>query len=61
MRFLVRLAGALVLVQVALGVANVYMGLPVVISALHLANASLILWCMLTATFRLAEPAPDCS
>ena len=60
-RFLVRLAGALVLVQVALGVANVYMGLPVVISALHLANASLILGCMLTATFRLAEPAPDCS
>jgi heme a synthase len=53
-RLLARLAGVLVLVQVALGVANVYMGLPVMISALHLANATLILGCMLTATFRLA-------
>jgi cytochrome c oxidase assembly protein subunit 15 len=57
-RLLTRLAGALVLVQVALGVANVYMGLPVMISALHLANATLILGCMLTATFRLAVLAP---
>ncbi len=53
-RLLVRLAGALVLVQVALGVANVFLGLPVMISAAHLANATLILGCMLIATFRLA-------
>jgi cytochrome c oxidase assembly protein subunit 15 len=51
---LTTLASQLVLVQIALGVANVFLGLPVWISALHLANATLILACMVTTTFRLA-------
>ena len=54
----VRLAGLLVpvlaVVQIALGVANVLLGIPVWISALHLATATLILGTMLVATFRLA-------
>ena len=53
-RRLTFLAAGLVLVQVALGVANVFMGVPVMISALHLANATLIIACMVTTTFRLA-------
>jgi len=53
-RRLTRLAAGLVVLQVALGVANVFMGVPVMISALHLANATLIIACMVTTTFRLA-------
>ena len=49
-----RVAAALVVVQVGLGVANVLLGVPVWLSAAHLANAALILGCMVTATFRLA-------
>jgi heme A synthase len=49
-----RLAAALVVTQVGLGIANVFLGLPVWLSAAHLANASLILACMVIATFRLA-------
>lgn len=54
----VRLAGIVVpmlaVAQVALGVVNVLLGIPVWVSALHLGNAALILASMLTATFRLA-------
>ena len=58
----VRVVGMLVpvlaVVQIALGVANVLLGIPVWISALHLATATLILGSMLAATFRLAaQPA----
>ncbi len=49
-----RLAPALALVQIAIGVANVLLGIPVWVSALHLATATLILGSMLFATFRLA-------
>jgi cytochrome c oxidase assembly protein subunit 15 len=49
----------LVLGQLAIGVANVVMGIPVWVSALHLANATAILALLLIATFRLAAlPAP---
>lgn len=54
----VRLAGlmvpALAVMQIALGVANVLLGIPVWVSALHLATATLLLGTMLFATFRLA-------
>lgn len=54
----VRLAGllapALAVVQMAIGVANVLLGIPVWVSALHLATATLLLGTMLFATFRLA-------
>ena len=60
----VRLAGVvapmLVVLQIALGVANVLLGIPVWLSAAHLGTATLILGCMLVATFRLAAmPAAD--
>jgi cytochrome c oxidase assembly protein subunit 15 len=64
---LVRYAGhllpRLVLLQVAIGVANVLLGIPVWVSALHLGNAALILAIALVATLRLAAqpsaaPAP---
>jgi heme A synthase len=48
-------APALVLVQIALGVANVLLGIPVWVSALHLATATALLATLLTATFRLAS------
>lgn len=55
---IVRYAGhllpRLVLVQVAIGVANVLMGIPVWVSAIHLGNATLILATALVATLRLA-------
>jgi heme A synthase len=54
----VRLAGviapALVVLQIAIGVANVLLGIPVWVSALHLAVATALLATMLAATFRLA-------
>jgi heme A synthase len=53
-RRLLRLAPVLVAAQIVLGVANVVLGLPVWISALHLANATLIIGFMVTTTFRLA-------
>ena len=53
-RRLARVAAALVLVQIGLGAANVLLGLRVWLSAAHLAAATLILGCMVTATFRLA-------
>ncbi len=56
-----RLATALpvlVLLQVAIGVVNVLMGIPVWVSALHLANAAALLALSLIATFRVgALPA----
>jgi len=45
------------LLQAALGVANVLLGLPVWISALHLANAALILALAIVGTLRVAAPA----
>ncbi len=45
---------ALVVLQVAVGATNVLLGIPVWVSALHLALATLILGSMLVATFRLA-------
>ncbi len=49
----------LVLAQAAIGVANVLLGIPVWVSALHLANAALMLALSLVATFRLGvQPAP---
>ncbi|MFN8589721.1 MAG: COX15/CtaA family protein [Candidatus Eisenbacteria bacterium] len=53
-RWLGRLAGRLVLLQVAIGVGNVLLGVPVWVSALHLGNAAAILAVMLVATLRLA-------
>lgn len=53
-RWLGRLAGRLVLLQVAIGVGNVLLGVPVWVSALHLATASAILAVMLVATLKLA-------
>ncbi len=52
----------LVLAQSAVGVANVLLGVPVWVSALHLANAAVMLALALVGTFRLAalpagEPA----
>jgi heme A synthase len=48
------LVSLLVVAQIALGVANVLLGIPVMISAAHLGVATLILGGMLVATFRLA-------
>ena len=44
----------LVLAQAALGVANVLLGIPVWVSALHLGNAALMLALSVVGTFRLA-------
>jgi cytochrome c oxidase assembly protein subunit 15 len=50
----------LVLAQAAIGVANVLLGIPVWVSALHLGNAALMLALTLVATFRLAAmPATE--
>ena len=49
----------LVLGQVAIGVANILLGIPVWVSAMHLANAAFMLALSLVATFRLSVlPAP---
>ncbi len=53
------LAPVLALVQVVIGVANVLLGIPVWVSALHLGNATLILGLLLVATFRLAAMPAD--
>lgn len=53
-RYAGHLLPRLVLLQVAIGVANVLMGIPVWVSALHLGNATLILALGLVATLRLA-------
>jgi len=53
-RYAAHLLPRLVLLQVAIGVANVLMGIPVWVSALHLGNATLILAVSLVATLRLA-------
>lgn len=53
-RYVGHLMPRLVLLQVAIGVANVLMGIPVWISALHLGNATLILALALVGTLRLA-------
>jgi len=44
----------LVLAQAAIGVANVLLGIPVWVSALHLGNAALMLALSIVGTFRLA-------
>jgi cytochrome c oxidase assembly protein subunit 15 len=49
-----RWALGLTLGQIALGVANVLLGLPVWLSALHLANATAILGVLLVTTHRVA-------
>jgi len=48
------LAFGLTLAQVMMGVANVLLGTPPWLSALHLANAAAILATLVTATFRVA-------
>lgn len=53
-RYAGHLLPRLVLLQVAIGVVNVLMGIPVWVSALHLGNAALILAVALVATLRLA-------
>lgn len=53
-RYAGHLLPRLVLAQIAIGVANVFMGIPVWVSALHLGNAALILAIALVATLRLA-------
>ena len=54
-----RWALGLTVAQVALGVANVLLGLPMWLSALHLANATAILGVLLVTTHRVAAlPAP---
>jgi len=53
-RYAAHLLPRLVLLQVAIGVVNVLMGIPVWVSALHLGNAALILAVALVATLRLA-------
>lgn len=53
-RYVGHLLPRLVLIQVALGVVNVFLGIPVWVSALHLGNASLMLALALVATLRLA-------
>jgi cytochrome c oxidase assembly protein subunit 15 len=58
-RYIGHLLPRLVLLQVAIGVANVLMGIPVWVSAIHLGNATAILGLALVATLRLAaQPAP---
>jgi cytochrome c oxidase assembly protein subunit 15 len=50
---------AFTLAQAALGVSNVLLGLPVWVSAMHLANAAMVLALGVVVTFRLAAlPAP---
>lgn len=53
-RYMGRLAGRLVLLQLAIGVGNVLLGVPVWVSALHLGNATAIMAVMLVASLRLA-------
>lgn len=53
-RYIGRLLPRLVLLQIAVGVANVFMGIPVWVSAVHLGNAALILALTLIATLRVA-------
>jgi len=49
----------LVIAQAVIGVANVLLGIPVWVSAMHLANAAFMLALSLVATFRLSvQPAP---
>jgi cytochrome c oxidase assembly protein subunit 15 len=48
----------LVLLQAGIGIMNIYLGIPVWVSALHLANAAFMLALSLIATFRLSsQPA----
>ncbi len=57
-RYAGHLLPRLVILQIAIGVANVLMGIPVWVSAIHLGNATLILAIALVATLRLAaQPA----
>jgi cytochrome c oxidase assembly protein subunit 15 len=53
-----RLALGLTLAQVALGVANVFLGTPVWLSAAHLGTAAAVLATLVTATHRAAALAP---
>ena len=53
-RWVAHLVPRLVLLQVGIGVANVLMGIPVWVSALHLGNAAAILALMWIATLRTA-------
>ncbi|HXH01311.1 MAG TPA: COX15/CtaA family protein, partial [Xanthomonadaceae bacterium] len=48
--------GLLVLAQVALGIANVRMGLPLMVAILHNAGAALLLWTLVTLLARLRRP-----
>lgn len=57
-RYAAHLLPRLVLLQVAIGVVNIFLGIPVWVSALHLGTATLILAVSLVATLRLAaQPA----
>lgn len=59
-RNLARALFLLAMAQGAIGVANVLLGIPVWVSALHLGNAALMLALALVATFRLAAmPAAE--
>ena len=53
-RWVGHLVPRLILAQVGIGVANVLMGVPVWVSALHLGNAAAILALLLIATLRVA-------
>ena len=57
-RFLGLMLPRLVVLQIAIGVANVLFGIPVWVSALHLAVATTLLAVALAATVRLAALAP---
>ena len=48
--------GLLVLAQVALGIANVRMGLPLTVAILHNSGAALLLWTLVTLLARLRRP-----
>ena len=54
LRWVGHLVPRLIVLQVAIGVANVLMGIPVWVSALHLGNAAAILALLLIATLRTA-------
>ena len=53
-RYIGRLLPRLLVLQIAVGVANVLLGIPVWVSAVHLGNAALILALTLIATLRVA-------
>ncbi|MFC3551293.1 heme A synthase [Lysobacter cavernae] len=58
MRGWATLLGILTLAQVALGIANVKLGLPLSVAVLHNAGAVLLLFVLVSLLARLREPAP---